>query len=455
MAKTLNIFLKMPCLTERSKPLSGSAIQKKWFKAADKRIMGQYLQKFVTYNKDCFDFIGVLPYIYGTEQNIEIGFQSSQFIGSIPLRGADTGKQIGDFIVTPRFIRKNLFEEYTEIINLLGEDIQIEFLDSLTLTSGQNFRPPLYLEAVKFIKQLENLVKVPWRKFGNEEVIKNAPLGQVNWNKYIQNEYKAENKLKFPVKKNILTEYHKEYAQIKYVFDLCKENIMASTTPIKVRLALRSKIEFISSKLYRHDAIKTDAIKIHNSDSVLITQCKMLANNILNYQFTDSLGWRVDFNQVFEKFVQYIFKEYAKEAGAQLYTNFQFKVSKSNTTSWQLKQLEPDAILQKENIDIFIDAKYKSHLFNKYDQSEKLKDEHRKDLHQILAYNSFNKSPTKHGFLCYPSKEIEFKELTYTNPLNGTENKIMILGIPLNISSVNETKKVLQKHLSTLLNAVP
>ena len=92
---------------------------------------------------------------------------------------------------------RDRFEDYIEILNLLGTDISPEVIDSLPLASGKNFRPPLYLEAVKFIAALEKLTMRPWRKFDNIEKISSQPAGQINWTKYINSEYKVENMIKF------------------------------------------------------------------------------------------------------------------------------------------------------------------------------------------------------------------------------------------------------------------
>ncbi|MCX7929048.1 MAG: hypothetical protein N2558_05215, partial [Patescibacteria group bacterium] len=129
MKKQLDVFCEIPCLTEQSKQLGSVALQKKWFKFADKRYIGQYLQKFIDYNSDLFKFLGVQPFIIGSDQNITLAFRSSGFIGAIPLRAPDTGKQIGDFIVIPRYTRKDKFEDYIEILNLLGTVISPEVID--------------------------------------------------------------------------------------------------------------------------------------------------------------------------------------------------------------------------------------------------------------------------------------------------------------------------------------
>ncbi|RZK02163.1 MAG: hypothetical protein EOO46_18715, partial [Flavobacterium sp.] len=313
MSKPLDVFCEVPCLTEQSRQLSGIALQKKWFKSADKRIIGQYLQKFIDYNSSQFKFIGVQPFIVGSDQNTSLTFRSSSFIGTIPLRASDTGKQIGDFVVMPRFTGRDRFEDYIEILNLLGKEISPEVIDSLPLASGKNFRPPLYLEAVKFIASLEALLTRPWRKFDNIEKISNQPSGQNNWNKYISNEYKIENRLKFPTRKNILSEFHSEYAEVRYVFDICKNELLSSNTPQRIRNIIRIKLNFIEEKLYHHKPKATNNIAIKSSDSPTVKTCKDQANKILNFNLVDSTAWRVDFSDVFEKFVQHIFKAVAKE----------------------------------------------------------------------------------------------------------------------------------------------
>ncbi len=54
--KPLDVFCEVPCLTEFSNKLNGMSLQKKWFKKADKRIIGQYLQKFIQYNDEYLIF---------------------------------------------------------------------------------------------------------------------------------------------------------------------------------------------------------------------------------------------------------------------------------------------------------------------------------------------------------------------------------------------------------------
>src|SRR5690606_6718914 len=161
-------------------------------------------------------------------------------------------------------------------------------------------------------------------------------------------------------------------------------------------------------------------------------------------------AWRVDFADVFEKFIQYIFKQVAKETGGQLFTNHKFQAKTSTYYSWELKHIEPDAIYNKEFFSAFIDAKYKSNLYNKFSLSESLKEIHRQYLHQILAYSSFNNTKFKYGFLCYPSNKVELKKIVYKNPLNAVKNNVMILGIPLKAEIIPSATKIIRDIFSEI-----
>lgn len=447
MRMLLDVFCEIPCLTEQSKRLSGIALQKKWFKSADRRNIGQCLHKFISYNSEQFEFIGVQPRIIGSDQNVALTFRSSDFIGSIPLRSSDTGKQIGDFVVTPRFTGCDRFEDYIEILDILGSEISPEVVDSLPLASGRNFRPPLYLEGVKFIATLERLTTSSWRKFDCIEKISNQPIGQINWAKYIKNEYKVEKRLKFPARSNVLSEFHCEYSEIRNVFDICKNELLSENTPLRIKNTIRSKLNFLEDRLYNHKPKVANKIVIRFSDSPAVKACKEQANKVLSFNPVESTAWRVNFSDVFEKFIQLIFKEAAKEAGGILYSNFRFHAMAPKYYSWELRYLEPDSVYQKENLLVFIDAKYKSNLYNKYEQSETLKETHRQDLHQIMAYSSFSKTDFKFGFLCYPSDQIELKSIQYNNNINKASNTIFILGVPFEKSCINETRRFLADKL--------
>src|SRR5690606_16122572 len=200
--------------------------------------------------------------------------------------------------------------------------------------------------------------------------------------------------------------------------DICKSELLSANTPQRIKNTLQTKLSFLEERLYHHKPKAINKITIRFSDSPTVKTCKEQANRILGFKLVDSTAWRVDFSDVFEKFIQHIFKEVAKETGGRLFANFKIHSKTTKQYSWELKHVEPDAIYHKENYLVFIDAKYKSNFYNKFDNSENLKTEFRHDLHQIMAYSSFSKTYLKYSFLCYPSNQVEFKTIKYRNGIN-------------------------------------
>lgn len=445
----MDVFCEIPCLTERSKLLMGADLRKKWFKNVDRRYIGESLQKFLAYNQNSLEFLEVLPAIVGTDQLAGLTFRTSRFIGAVPLRGPDTGRQIGDFVVTPRFASRDRFQNYVEILDLLGATIAPDIVDRLPLASGRNFRPPLYLEAVRYVATLEELLKRRWIKFGTLVVNSPQPSGQVDWNGYVNAIAKVERSVIFPTRRNVLNEFHKEFAQLRFVFDICQRELLSSATPEKVRAALRDRLLAIEKKLNMHRALPAEHLFVRSADAPAVRACKEQANVILEHELRVGTAWRVDFNDVFEKFVQHIFRGVARTGGGRLQTNPVFRSYSSQHFGWEVKQIEPDAVCRYKDLTVFIDAKYKSHLYNRNNNGEFLKSEHRHDLHQIMAYSSFAVGP-KACILCYPSEQIEEKLTRFTDGVTGTMNFVMLVGIPLKPEVVPGVVRLLNDKLEAL-----
>ncbi len=446
-----NIFLEMPCLTEKSQSTSGLFLSKKWFKNADRRYLAEHLQKFVDYNKDNFDFLEVTPIIEGSGKSVSLSFRSDRFIGAIPLRSPDTGKQIGDFAVKPRYTSAtDQFSEYVEIVNLLESEILPEFKHSIPLLSQNNMRPPLYLEAIKFVKLFEEAVKTNWNKFQKIKKIYTYPKSHVDWKEYVEKEYDPVKRLLFPCSDNILSKLHSEFFELKYIYSISKGEITSFKTPLNIKYQYREVLTYLDNLLYDFPEKQTNELKIHLSDPILIKNLKDQGNKILKRNFEEITSWRINFSLLFEKYVQFVFKQVSLEIGATQLNNYKIRRSSHFNPLWSLSYLEPDIILMKSNLDIVIDAKYKSHLFNFKSDTEELKEEHRRDIHQLLAYTAFTKNINKIGILCYPYGKPYISELDYVFPFSNTKSRIILLGVPLNKSKINDLRKLIITYLSEI-----
>lgn len=450
MRSSENVFFEMPCLTEKSKLIQGEALAKK-LKVKDKRYLSDSLLKFVVYNKDLLEFLKATPKIEGSGKDAFMSFKSENFIGAIPLRSPITGKQIGDFVVRPRYTSTNdQFSEYVEIVNLLESEILPEFKHSIPLLSHRNIRPPLYLEAIKFIKLFETAVKTNWNKFQNIEKIHPYPNSEVNWKSYVEKEFDPAKRLLFPCRNNTLSKFHRKIFELKYVYNIAKKEIYSFKTPKQIKYQFQDTLTYLDNALYEFPEKFTKELQIHNSDPIIIKKLTTQGNKILIGNFEEITAWRIDLSLLFERYVQFIFKQISLEIGAKQLNNYKIRQFSRFNPPWALNYLEPDLILVKNSLDIIVDAKYKSHLFNLKSSTEGLKEEHRRDLHQLLAYTAFSKNKNKVGILCYPSNKQILLELDYVFPHSNVESKVVLLGIPLKKSELFELRQLIINFISKL-----
>lgn len=110
-----------------------------------------------------------------------------------------------------------------------------------------------------------------------------------------------------------------------------------------------------------------------------------------------------------------------------------------------LRYLEPDIVLKFAEMQIIVDAKYKSYLYHKHSKSDTLRESSRNDLHQLLAYTAFSTEKKKHCVLVAPFSRFERSKMKYRSAFSDATIEISCLGIPFSASSLSETVNQLSK----------
>lgn len=426
---SIDVFYSAPCLTEQLPALNAKQLLVK-FKGIDRRFISQSLHKFIKFNEETFRFLDIEPQILGIDPIVELSFQTGKYIGAIPLRSSINGKQIGDFLVFPRFgDRKALFSQLTKIIMMLGENIEPEFMNTLPLISGNVVRPPIYHDAVNYINAYEKGFRKNWNLFRVEQKIHPFPKPSTDWAKYAESEFAPEKRLRYPARDSVLSPNHREWQQLKYVFKLAKGILTEDSTPLSIRLKMKPIFDTLDVKTQSINVLKANNFVTHASDPYVIKELKHSANTLLHRSGHEMGAWRIDISILFERYVQFIIQKVVREMPARYISNPRFS-SHGFLPNWGIKYLEPDALIENDHTGIAIDAKYKAHFYSRNQTSDLLKSTHREDLHQILAYCSFSKNQNKMGMLFYPSNSFSSQTFSYTNSYNKTRNEISLIGLP-------------------------
>jgi hypothetical protein len=446
------VFQSIPCLTENSPYILGRDLFNTWFKGGDKRHIEKLFYEFISINSTMFNFLGVSPQVSDSKSNIKLTFRTSNFIGAIPLRSPVHGREMGDFIVHPRYLKKNNNpNEYIQLIYLLQESIEPEFNYSYKLISRDQAKPPLFYECIKFIKILFLSTNEVWNKFSSLSKTYAFPKGKLLWKEYIKKEWNPEKRITFPCKINQLSTNHLDNQHIKYVYELAKENIYSYKTPSIIKNNIKKIIPQIDIYFREINSLSTSKLKFRNSDPQIIKDLKKQGNKILDFEISGNKAWRIDFSLVFERYVQHIFQNVSNSLGLKYKNNPKIRKSSSNIPSWSLQFLEPDMYIFKEKFSLFLDAKYKSHFYNLSSRSDFLTEEHRLDLHQISAYCAFNNSDNNNGLLVYPANSYKFFPLKYNNSINGAALNIYLIGVPISSQNIRIIENQLLHDFKTLL----
>ena len=403
--------------------------------------MESIMQRFIDLNQKNLSYLEIAASIESVEGKPSIKLTTSKYIGAIPIFSPMNGKAVGDLVVSGRF-----GEEAAELITLLDSRIKPDYSDEFRLVQDSQMTPPIFLECCKYIDTYLEAERFRWQKFTNVVKTEHIPQGSTLWNDYALRT--AKNPLDFATfknKRNILTIDHPEWAQLNYVLKIAIDELESQRAPIRTRAIYSSRITQLKIRLRDKRILPTDFIKSRMSDPYIIKQLKELANIILRNKTNEKLAWKLDYADFFEKYVQYLMADIAKKKGAIGINNPHYKIHTGNYPKWGLRHLEPDLVLLKNQDQVVIDAKYKSHIFNWDEESDELKDTFRHDLHQILAYCSMSSKSEKHAMLIYPFSDITSHKLTLNSPYSHSEAEIFLVGIPIAKNRIEEIEKELDK----------
>ena len=194
----------------------------------------------------------------------------------------------------------------------------------------------------------------------------------------------------------------------------------------------------------------TNYITTHASDPNTIKEVKHQANALLQKGTTSCVAWRIDMATLFERYVQYVVATSLRGFDGNVISNSRIQ-GRGQIAQWGLKYLEPDMIVKCGTSYIMADAKYKAHYYAFGQNSEILKETHRADLHQLLAYCSFSPEKAKTGVLFYPSSRPSCRKINYLEQLGGINNTVYLYGIPFGINGIDVSANFIRELFTSAI----
>lgn len=383
-------------------------------------------RQFLNLNRDRFNKLNIQPEIYYSGDALKLKLIAHTKIGAVPLLSPITHKHDFSLVVKPRFGWQGI----GPILSTTGWRILPNILNMPQLKISERRVPPWVLSSV-VLGRLELLIKNLDRRFEMEESYRSVPKGTVNWADYsqkqvpkgrflnmkcrypeLQENLELKSIVHFALKKQRQSlETQRDFGiHVLQLIDYCN-SLIQKVSGCVPKPPSNTQIGYFQSSLIQGEVIKQGLEAV-----VWTIENKGLAG----LGDLSGLPWVLNMEELFESYVEAILEKIIQKTGGHL------KSGRKRETvvpiSWDPPflgsqgSLIPDIIIEKEDQICIVDAKYKDHWEDLntdgwYNFSDKIRERHRNDLLQVLAYASIPENKEISCCLMYPCQQKTWESL--------------------------------------------
>lgn len=378
-------------------------------------------------NRTTLTDMGIEAHVGRVRGEPVIQVNTSSRVGAIPLRSPMTGRADFGLVIQPRF-------EWTGVGDLLastGFRVLPELLPLQDLPRSERHIPPWVLASV-VLHRLKRLLAATSRRFTVVEEDRLAPRGAVNWGTYAVERFPTGRALSVPCRYPDLRDDEELRAAIHFTVRRQRESLLAASHGgVVVRRLIALCEELIArlsgtppkppSRAVSQGWQRRDMASRTFIEGVEAIGWTMEERGLAGLSDLSGLSWRLDMDQFFEAWVETIGGWAAERVGAQMLS------ARNELTRVPLdwkpryagsqRSLIPDVVIEKSGETVIVlDAKYKQHAeeiqrLGWANTSDVLRERHRADLLQVLAYSTIFEAKRIISLLVYPCATSEWNEL--------------------------------------------
>ena len=389
---------------------------------------GPYADSFLRFNHDALKSLDVTPAISNDSNGLEIKLLPGQHVGAVPIRSSLTGEVAGGLIIKPRFGWAGI----GQVLSETGWSTVPKFLETNQLVPGSAREIPPWVIAGPVLKRLEELIKEISPGFNEKRETLTKPKGRIDWPSYVQESFVRGKWHHVPCAYPVLETDSLLLRNIRWALERVYHNLLSvggrdyftqSLAVVAIRLLenLRDIIPLAPTKERLNSLVSNNRIFAETvrrgieAISWIVDERGLGGGNE-----RDGLAWILSLDELWEKYVVSVYKRELSLYGAKIQVGYKgetvFPLNWANTSIRTLSHLIPDIIASYQGRVHIIDAKYKSHLIEVeesrwYEVGEKIQEEHRADLHQILAYAALFEATEIRATLVYPLRQLTYASL--------------------------------------------
>jgi hypothetical protein len=383
-------------------------------------------RQFIDQNRGLLANLGVVIEAHFDGATVGLAIRTDTRVGAIPLLSPTTGKSDYGLIIRPRFPWPGL----GAMLGVMGWRIVPTPLRLPLLPRSERKIPPWVLSAM-ILQRLQALLDRLERRFEIITEERPAPRGSVDWKCYASQKISRGKFLNVPCRFPDLRDDRDLMAAI--AFTLCKQvqslesQRMAGVFVLQLLALGQALLERVRDapprppsprhlEAWLRGPLRADVFR----DGLQAIEWTIEERGLAGLSDLEGLPWVLPMEAFFEAWMEKVFEGVARRIGGNIRTGRRRQtIAPLNWAPPYLgsqKYLLPDLILERSDMTIIVDAKYKEHWeeMSKHAWGElesELRERHRSDLLQVLAYANLAAPGRIIVCLAYPCRRDTWSSL--------------------------------------------
>jgi hypothetical protein len=355
-----------------------------------------------------------------------IALQTSTRIGALPLLSPVTGRPDLGLVIEPRFSWSSI----GEVLSTTGFKVVPRMMPLPNLPQSDRRIPPWVLSSI-VLDRIARLIERMSRRFAVASADLPAPKGTVDWNEYAGRRLAVGRALDVPCRFPDLRDDEVLRSALHFVLREHRNALQSQRAGGVVVLKLLAQCEELLVRVGGTQPRRPGDVQIEAwrrqpissrvfSEGLQAIEWTVEERGLAGLSDLAGLSWQLDMEDFFEAWIETLAERIARAAGAQL------RVGRKGQTRVALdwrppylgsqRSLVPDVVVERSDCTLVIDAKYKAHAeeiehFGWRGLDEIIRDRHRADLLQVLAYSTLFDKQRVVACLVYPCRMDSYESL--------------------------------------------
>jgi len=388
---------------------------------------GGFAETFIRANEAAFGLLDVRPEVTGGANGVTIRLLPGERAGAMPLKSSFDGQVVGGLLVTPRFGWSGV----GQILQETGWQAAPE-LPVMQMVPGSARHVPPWVLAGPVLARIEALLAALSPGFREKEDTLTKPRGRIVWSRYVSESMSRGQWHRLPCRFPDLSTDPVLRRHVRWALERIRRELLAVGKDDVVALTLAASALRMLELL--NDVVPLmptrDELDRRARGARLTGECLRLGIEAIAWivderglgggSERDGLAWVMPLSMLWETYVESVYRHEVAQTGGVV------KVGRlretivplewSNPTHRTLGHLVPDIVIRRSGFVEVVDAKYKAHLAEVGESDwrrleNEIREAHRADLHQILAYASLYDADEVAATLVYPLRYSTFVSL--------------------------------------------